>query len=149
MIHWHFKHWNDLTKYQLYEILKIRLEVFAVEQEIAYQDCDDRDFQSFHLFATKGQEMVAYTRIIPPKIAYEEPSLGRVLTSINHRGKGLGKKLIYLALQTIETQFSTKNCKISAQLYLKSFYESFGFETVSEVYTEEGLPHIKMLKKED
>lgn len=147
MINWHFKSFNKLTSRELYEIIRLRLEVFVVEQDAPYQDCDRKDYESFHLFGTLKGEIVAYCRLIPAGINYKEPCLGRVVTSPKVRREGYGRVAVFMGLEAMKTQFGTSECRISAQLYLKEFYESFGFEKVSDMYLEDGLPHIEMLKK--
>lgn len=147
MITWHFKSFKELSKTELYYIIKLRIGVFIIEQNAPYQDCDEKDFVSYHLFGTENNEIVAYARLIPSGVTYEEPSLGRVITSTENRKKGCGKTLVKLSLEAMKKVFKTSGCRISAQLYLQEFYESFGFNTVSEPYLEDGLPHIEMLKK--
>lgn len=146
MTHWHIKTFNELTRKELYEIIRLRIEVFVIEQNAPYQDCDRIDYQSHHLFATENDQIVAYARLIPAGISYTEPCLGRVVTSAAARGKGYGKSLIFLAVEAMQTLYKTTDCRISAQLYLKAFYESFGYKQVSDVYLEDGIPHIEMLK---
>lgn len=146
MITWHFKSFNELTTKELYEIIRLRIQVFVIEQNAPYQDCDRKDYVAFHLFASENEEVLAYTRLLPAGISYTEPCLGRVVTSELARGKGLGRIMLTLGLEAMETQFNTTDCRISAQLYLKEFYESYGFQQVSEVYLEDGLPHIEMLR---
>lgn len=148
MITWHFKAFRNLSKSELYNIIQLRIQVFIIEQNAPYQDCDGKDFDSFHLFGTKNNKIIAYARLIPAGISYVEPCLGRVVTSEKYRKHGYGKKLVELALEIMKTQFKTSACRISAQLYLQSFYESYGFKRVSETYLEDGLPHIEMSRSE-
>ena len=136
----------------MYEILKARLEVFAVEQNCAYQDADDLDKSAWHLSAwtAEGQgprEIQAYSRVVFPAFRYPEPSIGRVLTVRQARGTGLGRELMERALLQTEKEFRNRGIRISAQLYLYEFYAGFGFEKVSEPYEEDGILHIQMLKK--
>lgn len=147
MITWHFKTFNQLTNKELYEIIRLRLQVFVVEQNAPYQDTDRKDYESFHIFGVLQDEIVAYARLIPAGISYQEPCLGRVVTAKNVRRDGYGRTVVFLGLEAMKTQFGTSSCRISAQLYLKEFYESFGFKQVSEVYLEDDLPHIEMLRK--
>lgn len=145
---WHYKLFDELTAKELYQIIQLRNEVFVIEQDCIYQDADGKDMKCGHLWATINEEIVAYSRIVPKGISYEnEPSIGRVVCSGNHRGLGLGKQLIANSIQVIENLFFTSSIRISAQLYLKSFYESFDFEQVSEEYLEDDIPHIEMLRK--
>lgn len=146
MITWHFKSFEELTKKELYEIIRLRIEVFVIEQNAPYQDCDQKDYQSFHIFGTLDNEVVAYARLIPAGISYPEPCLGRVVTSSKIRRDGYGRILVALCLEAMKTKLETTDCRISAQLYLQEFYESFGFQRVSDVYLEDDLPHVEMVK---
>lgn len=146
MIQWHFKTFDQLAKKELYEIIGLRLQVFVVEQNAPYQDTDRKDYNSFHIFGTQEDEVVAYARLIPAGITFAEPCLGRVVNDASVRKTGTGRILVNLALEAMKTRFKTTDCRISAQLYLKDFYESFGFRQVSDVYLEDGIPHIEMLK---
>lgn len=145
---WHYKLFDELTAKELYQIIQLRNEVFVIEQDCIYQDADGKDLKCGHLWATINDEVVAYSRIVPKGISYDnEPSIGRVVSSDKVRGMGLGKQLIEYSIQTIENRLFTSSIRISAQLYLKAFYESFGFEQVSEEYLEDDIPHIEMLRK--
>lgn len=146
-VYWYLKHFRDLTTTELYQILQLRNEVFIVEQNCPFQDLDDKDFYSFHFmgFDTDTQKIVAYTRLLPPGISYSEASVGRVVTSPIARGSGIGKVLMQKSLDTLEEMFASANIRIGAQLYLKNFYESFGFQQDSEVYLEDGIEHILMI----
>lgn len=144
---WHYKLFNQLTVTELYYILQLRNEVFVIEQDCIYQDADGKDLNCGHLWATIDNEVVAYSRIVPKGISYEnEPSIGRVITNNKFRGLGLGKQLIEYSILTIENRLFTSSIRISAQLYLKDFYDLFGFKQVSEVYLEDDIPHIEMLR---
>ena len=146
MITWHFKKFENLTTTELYKIIQLRIEVFVIEQNAPYQDCDGRDFRSLHVYGTIGEDLVAYARGIPAGGTYDEPCLGRVVTAPTYRGKKYGAHVVYLTLESMKTQFKTTNCRISAQLYLQNFYENYGFERVSDVYLEDGLPHVEMVR---
>lgn len=145
---WHFKSFEELTSKELYKIIQLRNDVFVIEQDCIYQDCDGKDLVCGHLWATIDNEIAAYSRIVPQGISYEnEPSIGRVITNPKFRRYGLGKQLMKNSVQVIENQFKTSEIRISAQSYLKEFYSSFGFEQVSEEYLEDDIPHIEMLRK--
>ena len=145
---WHYKLFDELTAKELYQIIQLRNEVFVIEQDCIYQDADGKDLKCGHLWATINDEVVAYSRIVPKGISYQnEPSIGRVVSRGKHRGLGLGKHLIANSIQVIENRCFTSSIRISAQLYLKKFYESFGFEQVSKEYLEDDIPHIEMLRK--
>ena len=144
---WHYKLFDDLSAKELYKIIQLRNDVFVIEQDCIYQDADGKDFKCGHLWATINDDVVAYARIVPKGISYEnEPSIGRVVSSGKYRGLGLGKQLIANAIEVIENRLFTTSSRISAQLYLKDFYESFGFVQVSEPYLEDNIPHIEMLR---
>ena len=144
---WHYKLFDELTVKELYQIIQLRNKVFVIEQDCIYQDADGKDLKCGHLWATINDEVVAYSRIVPKGVSYEnEPSIGRVVTNDKFRGLGLGKQLIANSIMVIENRLFTSLIRISAQLYLKEFYESFGFEQVSEVYLEDNIPHIEMLR---
>jgi ElaA protein len=146
LINWICKKFDDLTPHELYAYLQLRNEVFVVEQNCVFQDADDKDQKCFHLMAWDENKLIAYTRIVPAGICYEEISIGRVVTSPSSRGKGLGKELMQKSIDAAHAIFGKGSAiKIGAQLYLKKFYESFGFVQTSDVYTEDGIEHIKML----
>lgn len=143
---WDLKKFDELTPHELYAILQLRNEVFVVEQNCVFQDADGKDQQSWHLLGCEGEKLIAYTRIIPPGGFYTEASIGRVVTSPSARGSGAGKELMHKSISCLYTLFSQATIKIGAQLYLKKFYESFGFRQTGEGYIEDGIPHIHMLK---
>ena len=148
MIRWQCQFFSDLTAEELYKILQLRNEVFVVEQNCVYQDCDDKDQKAFHLSAWQDKKVVAYTRLLPPGISYDDaPSIGRVVTSPSARKQNLGKLLMTKSIEQIQILFGDVPIIISAQLYLKKFYESFSFGQVGEEYLEDEIPHIKMIRK--
>lgn len=118
-----------------------------VEQNCIFLDADDLDSQSLHLQGRSDGELIAYVRILPPGLCYDEPSIGRVVTSPPSRGTGAGKALMKKAIEETTAIYPNKSIKIGAQLYLKKFYEGFGFEQCSDMYMEDGIEHIKMLRK--
>jgi len=141
---WAYKSFNELTPHELYAILQLRIEVFSVEQNCIYQDADGKDQKSFHLCGWDAEHLAAYCRILPAGISYDHPSIGRVVTSIHYRRGGFGKQLMERAIVQTMTQMRDPVIIISAQLYLKKFYESLGFKQTSETYMEDDIPHIKM-----
>jgi ElaA protein len=144
-MNWQFKKFNELTLTELYDVLKLRSQVFVVEQNCVFLDMDDKDVESYHLYYYDKEGILAsYCRIAPPNLIYEEPSIGRVITGQNHRKLGLGKKMISEAILRIEKLYPFRGIKIGAQLYLKQFYESFGFTQMGDIYLEDGIEHIKM-----
>lgn len=146
MTTWQWKTFLELDVRSLYQVLKLRQNVFVLEQQCLYSDIDDLDTVSYHLLGfTQDRELVAYLRVVKPNEKYIEPSVGRVATHINWRGKGLGKQLVQEGLARTKLQFPDKNVRISAQLYLSNFYHKFGFQTVSKPYLEDEISHIEML----
>lgn len=147
-ITWYHKHFKYLSTTELYQILQLRNEVFIVEQNCPFQDLDDKDFKCYHLlgFDTDSQKIMAYTRIVPAGVSYEEASIGRVVTSPLARGGGIGKQLMKKSIALLEELYGGVSIRIGAQLYLKRYYESFGFQQVEEVYLEDGIEHIIMIR---
>ena len=146
-INWALIKFDDLTALELYKIMQLRNEVFVVEQNCVYQDADGKDQDSFHLCGWDDKVLVAYCRLLPAGLSYDHPSIGRVVTSPHYRKGGYGRLLMQKAIAQSAAQFHDSVIIISAQLYLKTFYESLGFEPVSEMYLEDNIPHIKMLHK--
>ncbi len=144
-LHWVFKKFADLTAAELYAVMQLRNEVFVVEQNCVYQDADGVDLQSWHFMGWDGQTLVAYTRIIPPGVTFEQASIGRVVNSPRYRGLGIGRQLMLLIISNTINLFNCTTIKIGAQLYLKKFYESLGFVQCSDTYLEDNIPHIQML----
>ncbi|MEL4025133.1 GNAT family N-acetyltransferase [Lysinibacillus endophyticus] len=141
------KTFNELTTTELYNILKERTDVFVVEQNCPYPEVDGKDLQSYHLFKEENGEIIAYLRILPPGVSYPELSIGRVLVKEDYRGQKLAQQMMEEALSYITSELKETTVKIQAQHYLEDFYRSFGFEVISEVYLEDGIPHIDMLLK--
>jgi ElaA protein len=147
MISWQCKFFSELTNLELYKILQLRNEVFIVEQNCVYQDCDDKDLKAYHLAAWNNEKLVAYTRLFDKGIFYPNAaSIGRVLTSPSSRRKNLGKQLMTNSIEETYHLFGNVPIKIGAQLYLKRFYESFSFVQTGGVYLEDGIEHIAMIK---
>lgn len=143
------KRFNEVTVEELYKILKSRNEVFVVEQNCIYQDCDNKDYEAYHLFCEKDGEVIAYLRILNKGISYDEVSIGRVLVKKGYRGTGLSRDMMIKALNFIEEELREVEVRISAQVYIKKFYENVGFKIVSEEYLEDDIPHVQMLYKKD
>jgi ElaA protein len=146
-MHWILKPFIELTPEELYSILQLRNEVFVVEQNCPYQDCDNKDLYAWHLMGKKENKLLAYSRLLAPGISYSESSIGRVVSSPATRKTGMGKKLMHESIQQIRNLFQTDTIRIGAQLYLKAFYESFGFVQNGDIYLEDNIPHIIMLRK--
>lgn len=147
MNRWHLKKFNELSIWELYAILRLRSQVFVVEQDCVYQDLDGKDAKALHLFATADDKVVAYTRLFKPGDYFDKASIGRVVVDEHYRKLKLGHELIRKSIEAIETHFNTTQIKISAQLYLKKFYETHGFVQIGEGYLEDDIPHIAMVKE--
>lgn len=145
-ISWVVKPFNDLSPLQVYDFLRLRSEVFVVEQNCVFLDADDKDQESLHLMGYLEGQLIAYTRLVPPGVIYNIPSIGRVVTHSSVRRSGAGRALMQESIAQVYRHFGKLPIKIGAQLYLKSFYESFGFLTISDIYLEDGIEHIYMLK---
>jgi ElaA protein len=138
------KYFSELNTTELYEILQLRSEVFVVEQDCIYQDIDFKDQKSLHIIGYKNNKIVAYTRIFKPGDYFENASIGRVLVVASERKYGFGHDLMKASITAINTHFKVTEITISAQKYLKNFYESHNFVQVGEEYLEDGIPHIRM-----
>ncbi len=146
-ISWHCQHFNDLSPSVAHAIFQARNAVFVVEQNCVYQDIDGKDPLCHHLFALDQQaRLLAYLRIVPAGLSYAEPSLGRVLTTQAGRGAGVGKELLQQGISHCQQIHGETAIRISAQAYLEKFYATFGFTSVSELYLEDDIPHLEMLK---
>ena len=142
---WNCKAFNELTVQELYAVLQLRIEVFVVEQNCVFQDADNKDQKSWHVMGWDGDVLSAYTRLVPAGISYPEVSIGRVVTSPKMRQTGLGRELMKKSIEEVYRMWSQQPIRIGAQLYLKKFYESFGFQQCSEVYLEDNIDHIEMI----
>ena len=145
MIQWRLDRFDELSARRLYLLMKLRQDVFVVEQNCPYPDFDGRDFPSLHLSAWRDDRPVAYLRVIPPEVHKSGcPSLGRVCTSFEVRRTGLGRELVRRGLDLVAANWPGKDCQIGAQAYLRRFYESFGFAINGDGYDEDGIPHFPM-----
>lgn len=145
-ISWSVKTFAELNNEELYRILRLRSEVFVVEQQCPYLDMDNYDQQAFHLQGVNEDGLVAYTRLFAPGIKFDMASIGRVVSSPSARGKGFGRKLMEVSIAAVEEKWGKIPIKIGAQLYLQKFYESLGFVQSSEMYLEDNIPHIEMIR---
>lgn len=139
---WHVREFAELTAAELYAILALRQRVFVVEQSCAYLDADGVDQVSRHLWAERGGELAAYLRIVPAGVKFPEVSIGRVITAPEARGTGLGRELMKRGLAAA----GAVPIRIGAQAHLEKFYGELGFVRASDVYDEDGIPHILMLR---
>lgn len=142
---WILKKFEELTPHELYAILHLRNEVFVVEQNCVYQDADNKDQSSFHFMAWQEEKLLAYTRILPAGIAFDMVSIGRVVTSPGVRRTGMGKELMIRSIEEVQKLYGKVPIWIGAQLYLKEFYNSLGFQQSSSIYLEDGIEHIEMI----
>lgn len=146
-MNWHCTPWHELTTTELYDLLALRSAVFVVEQSCAYLDLDGLDPKALHVYAydAKGS-LKACARILPPGISYPEASIGRVCTALSERRSGLGRELMERTMAYVRAHYGEVPLRISAQEYLVKFYASLGFRKVSEVYLEDGIPHVEMYR---
>jgi ElaA protein len=140
------KSFKELTTDELYEILQLRAEIFVVEQDCVYQDIDFKDQKSLHVFSRNNNKIVAYTRIFKPGDYFKNASIGRVLVLASERKFGYGHDLMKATIKAVEYHFKTDIITISAQEYLKKFYEFHNFKQVGKGYLEDGIPHIEMIR---
>ena len=138
----HEKLFSELTTTELYELLKVRSQVFVVEQNCAYQDLDDDDYSSLHLWITQNNKIVAMARVCPAGTHMKEISIGRVITT--ERGKGYGKQIMQQAIKAAVNHFGAEQITIEAQEYAQGFYEAVGFRKTSDTFLLDGIPHIQM-----
>lgn len=144
---WKIMKLEEMSALQLYRIMKLRSEVFVVEQSCAYLDPDGADERSDHLFLEEKGEILAYCRILPRGITFPEVSIGRVVVSEKLRGQGISRKMMKRAMDYVITELKESEIQISAQAYLVAFYSGLGFQAVSEEYLEDGIPHVDMVYK--
>jgi ElaA protein len=146
VLDWNLISFARLTAQELYDLLTLRQLVFCVEQKCPYLDCDGKDQESLHLLGrdTSGR-LLAYARLVPAGVTFDEPSIGRVVNHPDVRRSGVGKELMREAIGRAQTMFGARPIRIGAQLYLKRFYEELGFAVASPIYDEDGIPHVQML----
>lgn len=142
---WIIKKFDELKAKDIYNILAIRNEVFIVEQDCVYMDCDYKDFNSYHLFLEQNGEIVAYLRVLEKGVSFDQISIGRVAVKKDFRGKGLSREMMLKAINFIENDLKETSIKIQAQSYLINFYTSLGFKPISDEYLEDNIPHIDMI----
>lgn len=145
-IAWRFVPFGELTTHELYAILRLRSEVFVVEQSCVFQDMDDADQDALHLIGTAGAQLGAYARCILPGVKFAEASIGRVITSSHLRGGGAGHLLVQEAIVSIEKHWGRQPIRIGAQARLENFYRQHGFVDAGIHYIEDGIAHIEMLR---
>lgn len=141
---WLIKNFDELTKRELYDILRMRSEVFVAEQSSPYNDVDGADFSALHLFAYDGETLAASMRVLPAGAAYDTPSFGRVAVAQAYRRRGLARDMVERGISIARAEFGNCVLTIGAQVYLTEFYRSFGFIEISEPYDDAGVPHVDM-----
>lgn len=146
-LEWKIKAFEELSVYELYDILKLRSEIFVVEQNCVYLDLDGKDKIALHLFGEYEGKIVAHARLFKAGISFDNASIGRVTVDANYRDKKWGHDLMREAIAGILHHFGERKITIGAQLYLKKFYESHGFVQSSEMYLEDDIPHIEMKRE--
>tara|TARA_R110002012_G_scaffold283090_2_gene473208 strand:+ start:160036 stop:160479 length:444 start_codon:yes stop_codon:yes gene_type:complete len=146
MLEIYTKTFQELTTKELYQLLQLRSEVFVVEQDCVYQDIDGKDEKALHILGFKNDTVVAYTRIFKPGFYFKEASIGRVVVAKNQRQFKYGYAIMEASIEAIKHTYNETTIKISAQTYLKRFYNNLGFQEVGEGYLEDGIPHIGMVK---
>ncbi|MBQ5970441.1 MAG: GNAT family N-acetyltransferase [Clostridia bacterium] len=139
----HIKRFDELTAGELYAILRLRAAVFVVEQNINYQDLDDRDQAAVHVWLSENDDILAYLRVMDKGVESEDVSIGRVLCV--RRGCGLGSQVVKEGIRAAKTLFHAERIYLEAQLYVKGLYEKLGFRVISEPFINEGIEHVKML----
>lgn len=140
------KYFNELSINELYELLRLRSEVFVVEQDCVYQDIDSKDQKAVHVLGYDNNKLVAYTRLFKPGDYFNESSIGRVVVREEARGSGAGYEIMNASITFINKVLKMLEIRISAQTYLKKFYNNLGFKEVGEEYLEDGIPHINMVR---
>jgi ElaA protein len=145
MIEIKVKTYNQLTLDELYSLLQLRVEVFCVEQNCVYQDLDGKDKKALHVIGYKDNNVVAYTRIFKPGDYFDEASIGRVVVAKEERQHKYGYDIMEASKKAIKEHFNETSIKLSAQTYLKKFYNNLGFKEVGEEYLEDDIPHIAMI----
>lgn len=135
----------QLSSTQLYHLMRLRTDVFVVEQQCAYPEVDETDAQAHHVLGYYQEQLVACARLVPPGLSYAEPSIGRVAVAAAYRGRGWGRLVFEYAFRQIKAHYPQRPVKIQAQQYLEPFYKSVGFRTVSKPYPDVGIMHVDML----
>ncbi len=146
-IHGTIKHCEKHTALGYHHILALHVSIFIVEQDCPYQDADHKDLHSYHVYGTIDDKVAAVVRIVSPGISYPEIAIGRVAVAKEYRGTNVGNDLMTTSIDFITHTLGKQDIRISAQEHLKSFYHRFDFKQVSEMYLEDDIPHIEMLRK--
>jgi ElaA protein len=146
-LEWQSKAFDRLTVIELYDVMRLRMAVFVVEQHCCYQDADGLDPSCVHLLGRlPSGQLACYLRIVPPGLRYAEPSIGRVVVDGDIRGSGIGRALMARGIELTDETYPTGDIRLSAQKYLERFYQSFGFITKGDDYLDDGIPHVEMYR---
>ena len=143
-IEWVKKKWSEVSLEELYSVLRLRSEIFVVEQDCVYQDIDNKDQIAIHLLGYINKELIAYSRLFNEGDYFKETSFGRAIIKKEKRGQGYGDELVKESLKTIKNYYGNKKVKISAQAHLKTFYSKHAFIAKGKEYLEDGIPHVSM-----
>jgi ElaA protein len=143
---WSYRKFDELQGYEVYEMLRLRIDVFIVEQNCPFHEADGHDYEAVHIFCMDEEEkLAAYARLLPAGIKYKEPSVGRVIVKGENRGTGLAHTLMECSVRYIMENWRPKEIRLQAQTHLSGFYGKHGFEAISEPYDEDGIPHVDMI----
>lgn len=137
------RRFDELSVRELYAILKLRVDVFVVEQECIYPELDNKDLRAYHVWLEENGEILAYLRVLEPGVSYAEASIGRVVAA--RRRQGLGSRIVAAGIDVAKRELGADAIRIEAQTYARSLYEKLGFRQTSAEFLEDGIPHIEML----
>ena len=137
------KRFEELTAQELYEIFRLRVEVFVVEQMCIYQEVDGKDKHAYHVWLEEDGQILAYLRVLDAGVSYDEVSIGRVIAA--KRRQGYGSWIVAEGIRVAKEKLGAKAIRIEAQTYARSLYEKLGFVQTSEEFLDDGIPHIQML----
>lgn len=148
-LRWQISTFGELSTHELYALLRLRQDVFVVEQHCAYLDLDNLDLEAVHMQCWRGQELAAYQRMLKPGLAFPESSIGRIVVASTARGLKLGRELVSKGIDFNNREWPESNIQIGAQAHLAEFYQSLGFEPVGQQYIEDGIAHIHMIRSRE
>jgi ElaA protein len=145
-VDWDWRDFDALAPHQLYAVLRLRSEVFVLEQSCLFQDMDGHDAAARHLMGRRDDRLAAYARCLPPGVTFAEASIGRIVTDPSERGSGLGHELVRRAIGLVEQSWGRQPIRIGAQAHLARFYAAHGFQDLGRPYVEDGIDHLEMLR---
>lgn len=144
---WSNRKFDDLSGRDVYEILRLRVDIFIVEQACPYHEADGNDYEAIHVCCEDSRGLAAYARLLPAGVKYERPSIGRVIVRRDVRGEGIAHTLMERALDFMLREWKPKDIQLQAQTHLVKFYNGHGFTEISEPYEDDGIPHVDMIYK--